>query len=112
MSTATVNPDYATALETYKPVLGFEVHVELSTNSKMFCGCPADFGAAPNTHVCPTCLGLPGSLPVVNQAAIEATIKIGLSLNCEIASWCRFARKNYFYPDMPRRPTSRASRSD
>ncbi len=102
MSTATVNPDYATALETYKPVLGFEVHVELSTNSKMFCGCPADFGAAPNTHVCPTCLGLPGSLPVVNQAAIEATIKIGLSLNCEIASWCRFARKNYFYPDMPK----------
>lgn len=102
MSTATGNPDYATALQTYKPVLGFEVHVELSTNSKMFCGCPTDFGAAPNTHVCPTCVGLPGSLPVVNEAAVEATIKIGLALNCEIASWCRFARKNYFYPDMPK----------
>ena len=102
MSTAIVNPDFATALQTYKPVLGFEVHVELSTKSKMFCGCPTDFGAAPNTHVCPTCVGLPGSLPVVNQAAVEATIKIGLALNCEIAAWCRFARKNYFYPDMPK----------
>ena len=102
MSTAIVNPDFATALQTYKPVLGFEVHVELSTKSKMFCGCPTDFGAAPNTHVCPTCVGLPGSLPVVNQAAVEATSKIGLALNCEIAAWCRFARKNYFYPDMPK----------
>lgn len=102
MSTAIVNPDFANALQTYKPVLGFEVHVELSTKSKMFCGCPTDFGAAPNTHVCPTCVGLPGSLPVVNQAAVEATIKIGLALNCEIAAWCRFARKNYFYPDMPK----------
>ncbi|MFA7267225.1 MAG: Asp-tRNA(Asn)/Glu-tRNA(Gln) amidotransferase subunit GatB [Candidatus Nanopelagicales bacterium] len=102
MNTAIVNPEFATALQTYKPVLGFEVHVELSTKSKMFCGCPTDFGAAPNTHVCPTCVGLPGSLPVVNQAAVEATIKIGLALNCEIAAWCRFARKNYFYPDMPK----------
>ena len=102
MSTATVNPDFATAISNYDPVLGFEVHVELSTNSKMFCGCPTDFGAAPNTHVCPTCVGLPGSLPVVNEAAVEATIKIGLALNCDIAEWCRFARKNYFYPDMPK----------
>ena len=68
----------------------------------MFCGCPTGFGAEPNTPVCPVCLGLPGSLPVVNRAAIEYTIRIGLALNCTIASWCRFARKNYFYPDMPK----------
>jgi aspartyl-tRNA(Asn)/glutamyl-tRNA(Gln) amidotransferase subunit B len=90
------------ALTRYAPVLGLEVHVELNTNSKMFCGCATEFGAAPNTQVCPTCLGLPGSLPVVNARAIESTILIGLALNCEIASWCRFARKNYFYPDMPK----------
>jgi aspartyl-tRNA(Asn)/glutamyl-tRNA(Gln) amidotransferase subunit B len=68
----------------------------------MFCGCPTTFGAEPNTQVCPVCLGLPGSLPVANRAAIEATIRIGLALNCDIATWCRFARKNYFYPDMPK----------
>jgi aspartyl-tRNA(Asn)/glutamyl-tRNA(Gln) amidotransferase subunit B len=78
------------------------VHVELGTNTKMFCGCPTEFGAEPNTQVCPVCLGLPGSLPVANRAAIEATIQIGLALNCTIAGWCRFARKNYFYPDMPK----------
>ncbi|MCI0686283.1 MAG: Asp-tRNA(Asn)/Glu-tRNA(Gln) amidotransferase subunit GatB [Sporichthyaceae bacterium] len=99
--TAGVLP-YDQALEAFEPVIGLEVHVELGTNSKMFCGCPTMFGAPPNTQVCPTCLGLPGSLPVANQAAIEATIRIGLALNCEIASWCRFARKNYFYPDMPK----------
>src|SRR5262245_57937043 len=86
----------------YEPVIGLEVHVELSTNTKMFCGCPTTFGAEPNTQVCPVCLGLPGSLPVANRAAIEATIRIGLALNCTIATWCRFARKNYFYPDMPK----------
>lgn len=86
----------------YEPVLGLEVHVELGTRTKMFCGCPTTFGAEPNTQVCPVCLGLPGSLPVANKAAIEATIRIGLALNCSIASWCRFARKNYFYPDMPK----------
>lgn len=102
MNAVTTNSDFDAAVAHYDPVLGFEVHVELSTNSKMFCGCPTDFGAAPNTHVCPTCVGLPGSLPVVNEAAVEATIKIGLALNCEIAQWCRFARKNYFYPDMPK----------
>lgn len=102
MTTTTANADFDSAIAAYDPVLGFEVHVELSTNSKMFCGCPTEFGAAPNTHVCPTCVGLPGSLPVVNEAAVEATIKIGLALNCEIATWCRFARKNYFYPDMPK----------
>ena len=68
----------------------------------MFCGCPTGFGAEPNTQVCPTCLGLPGAMPVVNRAAVEAAIRIGLALNCEIAEWCRFARKNYFYPDMPK----------
>ena len=86
----------------FEPVIGLETHVELGTQTKMFCGCPTTFGAEPNTQVCPTCLGLPGSLPVSNKAAIEATIRIGLALNCTIASWCRFARKNYFYPDMPK----------
>jgi aspartyl-tRNA(Asn)/glutamyl-tRNA(Gln) amidotransferase subunit B len=86
----------------YEPVIGLETHVELGTRTKMFCGCPTEFGAEPNTQVCPVCLGLPGSLPVANRAAIEATIRIGLALNCSIASWCRFARKNYFYPDMPK----------
>lgn len=87
---------------TYDPALGLEVHVELNTNTKMFCGCPTEFGAEPNTQVCPTCLGLPGAMPVVNGKAVEAAIRIGLALNCEIAEWCRFARKNYFYPDMPK----------
>jgi aspartyl-tRNA(Asn)/glutamyl-tRNA(Gln) amidotransferase subunit B len=89
-------------LAKYDPALGLEVHVELNTQSKMFCGCPTEFGAEPNTQVCPTCLGLPGSMPVVNGKAVESAIRIGLALNCEIAEWCRFARKNYFYPDMPK----------
>ncbi len=89
-------------LERYDPALGLEVHVELNTASKMFCGCPTEFGAEPNTQVCPTCLGLPGAMPVVNRTAVESAIRIGLALNCEIAEWCRFARKNYFYPDMPK----------
>ncbi len=90
------------ALAAYDPAMGLEVHVELNTATKMFCGCPATFGGEPNTHVCPTCLGLPGSMPVVNGKAVESAIRIGLALNCEIAEWCRFARKNYFYPDMPK----------
>ncbi|MBJ7356977.1 Asp-tRNA(Asn)/Glu-tRNA(Gln) amidotransferase subunit GatB, partial [Nocardioides sp.] len=89
-------------LAAYDPALGLEVHVELNTNTKMFCGCPAVFGGEPNSHVCPTCLGLPGAMPVVNRKAVESAIRIGLALNCEIAEWCRFARKNYFYPDMPK----------
>ena len=93
---------YDDALATYDPVMGLEVHVELNTASKMFCGCPTEFGAEPNTQTCPTCLGLPGSMPVVNGKAVESAIRIGLALNCEIAEWCRFARKNYFYPDMPK----------
>jgi len=94
--------DYDEAIAHFEPVIGLETHVELGTVTKMFCGCPTDFGADPNTQICPVCLGLPGSLPVANKAAIEATIRIGLALNCKIASWCRFARKNYFYPDMPK----------
>ncbi len=94
--------DYAEVIERFDPVLGLEVHVELSTNTKMFCGCVNEFGGEPNTKTCPTCLGLPGSLPVVNGKAVEGAIRIGLALNCEIAEWCRFARKNYFYPDMPK----------
>ncbi|HEY2832921.1 MAG TPA: Asp-tRNA(Asn)/Glu-tRNA(Gln) amidotransferase subunit GatB [Sporichthyaceae bacterium] len=93
---------YDDAIAAYSPVIGLEVHVELGTASKMFCGCPTAFGAPPNTQVCPTCLGLPGSLPVANRKAIESIIRLGLALNCSIASWCRFARKNYFYPDMPK----------
>jgi aspartyl-tRNA(Asn)/glutamyl-tRNA(Gln) amidotransferase subunit B len=93
---------YEEALQKYEPVFGLETHVELGTTTKMFCGCPTTFGAEPNSHTCPVCLGLPGSLPVTNRVAIEYTIKIGLALNCSIASWCRFARKNYFYPDMPK----------
>ena len=93
---------YEEALAAYDPVLGLEVHVELNTTSKMFCGCSTAFGAEPNTQVCAVCLGLPGSLPVVNAKAVESAIRIGLALNCTIAEWCRFARKNYFYPDMPK----------
>jgi len=90
------------AVAAFEPVIGMETHVELGTRTKMFCGCPTTFGAEPNTQICPVCLGLPGSLPVANKAAVEATIRIGLALHCRIASWCRFARKNYFYPDMPK----------
>lgn len=94
--------DYAEVMERFDPVLGLEVHVELNTATKMFCGCATTFGAEPNTQVCPVCLGLPGALPVVNRTAVESAMRIGLALNCEIAEWCRFARKNYFYPDMPK----------
>jgi aspartyl-tRNA(Asn)/glutamyl-tRNA(Gln) amidotransferase subunit B len=102
MTTTDTLVPFAEAVQRYDPVIGLETHVELGTTTKMFCGCPTTFGAEPNSQVCPVCLGLPGSLPVVNRRAIEYTIRIGLALNCEIASWCRFARKNYFYPDMPK----------
>jgi aspartyl-tRNA(Asn)/glutamyl-tRNA(Gln) amidotransferase subunit B len=93
---------YEDVVDRFDPALGLEVHVELNTATKMFCGCPTEFGAEPNTQTCPTCLGLPGSMPAVNAKAVESAIRIGLALNCEIAEWCRFARKNYFYPDMPK----------
>ncbi|MDR6939203.1 Asp-tRNA(Asn)/Glu-tRNA(Gln) amidotransferase subunit GatB [Arcanobacterium hippocoleae] len=92
--------DYADVVENYDPVLGLEVHVELGTKTKMFDAAPNAFGGAPNTFVTPVSLGLPGALPVVNKKAIEYAIRLGLALNCEIAESCRFARKNYFYPDL------------
>lgn len=101
-TTSDVYLPFDEALSRYEPIIGIETHVELGTNSKMWCGCSTAFGAEANTHVCPVCLGLPGSMPVVNRQAIESTIRIGLALNCTIADWCRFARKNYFYPDMPK----------
>jgi len=87
----------------YQPVIGMEVHIELSTRSKMFCSCSAEFfGVEPNTHTCPVCLGMPGTLPVINRQAIENTIRLGQALHCEIQPHNVFARKNYFYPDLPK----------
>jgi len=94
--------DFDKALEMFEPVLGFEVHVELSTKTKMFSAAPNFFGGDPNTNITPTCLGLPGSLPVVNEQAIRYSISLGLALGCSIAPTSRFARKNYFYPDTPK----------
>ncbi|MDJ1643913.1 MULTISPECIES: Asp-tRNA(Asn)/Glu-tRNA(Gln) amidotransferase subunit GatB [Streptomyces] len=93
---------YEDALASYDPVMGLEVHVELGTKTKMFCGCSTELKQDANSQTCPVCLGLPGALPVVNEIGVESAIKIGLALHCEIADWCRFARKNYFYPDMPK----------
>ncbi len=91
---------YEAALDKYEVVIGLEVHVELNTKTKMFCGCANEFGSEPNTNVCPVCLGLPGSLPAVNKKAVESSMAIGLALGCKIAPTGRFARKNYFYPDL------------
>ena len=91
---------YEKAIEQFEVVIGLEVHVELNTKSKMFCGCKNEFGSEPNSNVCPICIGLPGALPGVNKKAVESSIAIGLALGCEIAKTCRFARKNYFYPDL------------
>ena len=89
-------------LAPYETVIGLEVHVELHTKSKIFCGCSTSFGAPPNTHTCPVCLGHPGVLPVLNRQAVEYAMKAAMALNCEIAEWCKFDRKNYFYPDLPK----------
>jgi aspartyl-tRNA(Asn)/glutamyl-tRNA(Gln) amidotransferase subunit B len=86
----------------YEAVIGLEVHVQLKTASKMFCGCRNEYGGAPNSHTCPVCLGMPGALPVPNEEAIRLTIQTGLMLGCDIAPICKFDRKNYFYPDMPK----------
>jgi aspartyl-tRNA(Asn)/glutamyl-tRNA(Gln) amidotransferase subunit B len=94
-----LSPDLAAK---YEPVIGLEVHVQLGTNTKIFCSCPNEFGAAPNTHVCPVCLGMPGALPVLNRQAVEFAIQAGLALHCGIPRKSIFARKNYFYPDLPK----------
>ena len=86
----------------YEPVIGLEVHVQLATRTKIFCGCPTSFGAAANTNVCPVCLGLPGALPVLSREAVELAVKASLALNCTVRPLSRFARKNYFYPDLPK----------
>ncbi|RMH03932.1 MAG: Asp-tRNA(Asn)/Glu-tRNA(Gln) amidotransferase subunit GatB [Aquificota bacterium] len=85
-----------------EPVIGLEIHVQIDTKSKMFCSCPVEFGAEPNTNVCPVCLGLPGSLPVINKRAVELAIRASLALNCKVNERSVFARKNYFYPDLPK----------
>jgi len=86
----------------YEPVIGLEVHVQLATRTKIFCGCPTSFGAPPNTNVCPVCLGLPGALPVLSREAVELAVKASIALNCTVNPVSRFARKNYFYPDLPK----------
>lgn len=86
----------------FEPVIGLEVHVQLGTKSKLFCSCSTEFGSEPNSNTCPVCLGLPGSLPVLNEEALRSAIKIGLALNCKIAARLKFDRKNYFYPDLPK----------
>ena len=85
----------------YETVIGLEVHVELATKTKIFCGCSTAFGGAPNTHTCPVCTGMPGSLPVLNKQVVEYAVAVGLATNCDITQYCKFDRKNYFYPDNP-----------
>src|SRR5450755_886503 len=86
----------------YEPVIGLEVHVQLATATKIFCGCPTSFAAPPNTNVCPVCLGLPGALPVLSRQAVELAISASLALHCTVNPFSRFARNNYFYPDLPK----------
>src|SRR5574339_674937 len=88
--------------KSFEPVIGLEIHAQLLTDTKIFCACPTTFGAAPNTHVCPVCLGLPGALPVTNRRAVEFAVRASLALGCQVHRESIFARKNYFYPDLPK----------
>ena len=102
MSSAVLEPPSADLVAQYEPVIGLEVHCQLATRSKIFCSCPTSFGAPPNTNVCPVCLGLPGALPVLSREAVELAVKAALALHCRVNPLSRFARKNYFYPDLPK----------
>ncbi|UCE72777.1 MAG: Asp-tRNA(Asn)/Glu-tRNA(Gln) amidotransferase GatCAB subunit B, partial [Nitrospiraceae bacterium] len=86
----------------YEAVIGLEIHAQLLTDTKIFCGCSTRFGSDPNTQICPVCTGMPGVLPVMNRKAVEYVVRTGLALHCDISSYSRFARKNYFYPDLPK----------
>ncbi|MFZ3056823.1 MAG: Asp-tRNA(Asn)/Glu-tRNA(Gln) amidotransferase GatCAB subunit B, partial [Smithella sp.] len=86
----------------FETVIGLEVHAQMLTDTKIFCSCSTKFGAAPNSHTCPVCLGMPGVLPVLNKKVVEFAMKMALATNCEINKSCEFARKNYFYPDLPK----------
>jgi aspartyl-tRNA(Asn)/glutamyl-tRNA(Gln) amidotransferase subunit B len=102
MSSAALESVTPDILSKYEPVIGLEVHVQLGTRTKIFCSCPTSFGAPPNTNVCPVCLGLPGALPVLSRESVEMAVRAAISLNCEVRPLSRFARKNYFYPDLPK----------
>src|SRR6476469_5508085 len=102
MSSSAIDMATPESIARYEPVIGLEVHVQLATATKIFCGCPTSFGAPPNTNVCPVCLGMPGALPVLSRQAVELAIKGALAVGCTIRQRSRFARKNYFYPDLPK----------